>query len=330
MRRGKRSVEGAGRGADVKPGSHLDAQAKHDGELRSSNSKEARAAAVRQRCSKKEFALEAAQAAVQIKLEREAQLIAAVQSKADEAVALRRQLVELTESLECPVCLERTAAYAFACGHCYCCHDECGSASATMCPSCNTPVTSRTKLFGLVSAMGSCIPSAHAGPVASAALERAEEERTALKEQTARIIALEREVASLCALEAAGRELAAGLKVQVSVLEAALNSQHRTEGAEKVVQNKLQEHLPVLHAAQKTCQEQLTSTQAKLATEREEKERCAQQLALYTEMNRELTAKHGKAQVEMAQCRKQAAAAEEALERTQKQEKGWKWSLWGR
>jgi len=178
--------------------------------------------------------------------------------------------------------------------------------------------------------MGSCIPSAHAGPAASAALERAEEQRTALKEQSARITGLEREVASLCALEAAGRELAAGLKVQVSVLEAALKSQHRTEGAEKVVQNKLQEHLPVLHAAQKTCQEQLASTQAKLATEREEKERCAQQLALYTEMNRELTAKNGKAQVEMAQCRKQAAAAEEALERTQKEEKGWTWSLWGR
>jgi len=109
MRRGKRPAEGsgragAGRGADVKPGSHIDAQTKHDGELRNSNSKEARAAAVRQRCSKKEVALEAAEAAVQIKLEREAQLIAAVQSKADEAVALRRQLVELTEASSSSLC----------------------------------------------------------------------------------------------------------------------------------------------------------------------------------------------------------------------------------
>jgi len=76
------------------------------------------------------------------------------QGKADEAAALRHQ-PELTKYNECPWCMERPAKTALTCGHCYCCDEACGSSLAKLCPTCDMPVTSRTRLFG-----ASC-PSQH-------------------------------------------------------------------------------------------------------------------------------------------------------------------------
>jgi len=106
---------------------------------------------VRQRLAAQEMELEASRATVRVKLEkieREAQLSVDVQRRAGEAEALRRQLDDLKESLECAVCMERPATIALSCGHCYCCDAACVSAKVQACPTCQAPILTRTKLFG--------------------------------------------------------------------------------------------------------------------------------------------------------------------------------------
>jgi len=106
---------------------------------------------VRQRLAQREMELEEARATVRVKLEKiecEARLSADVVRRAGEAEVLRRQLEDLHESLECAMCMERPAAIALSCGHCYCCDAACVSANMQACPTCQAPILTRTKLFG--------------------------------------------------------------------------------------------------------------------------------------------------------------------------------------
>ena len=49
---------------------------------------------------------------------------------------------EAEQELECGICMELNATTVLnPSGHCVCCHEECGSASAAVCPMCNKAVT---------------------------------------------------------------------------------------------------------------------------------------------------------------------------------------------
>jgi hypothetical protein len=99
---------------------------------------------VRQRV---DVVLKAALAAVLAKEESETNLLSIVEARVQEANALRvdlsrsfAQLTEVSESVECPLCMERQAGTALSCGHCYCCEEGCPSAELAKCPTCNTAV----------------------------------------------------------------------------------------------------------------------------------------------------------------------------------------------
>ena len=91
--------------------------------------------------------LEIAHAEVQVKRER-------IESDAQLRKVVEGKMSELMEAIECSVCMDRPAATAFSCGHCYCCHSDCGSSYIESCPACAAPVQSRTKLFMYDSVQG--------------------------------------------------------------------------------------------------------------------------------------------------------------------------------
>ena len=62
----------------------------------------------------------------------------------------RRLLADLSDAIECTLCMDRPAGTALTCGHCFCCDDDCESSRATSCPVCSMPVETRTRLYGPV------------------------------------------------------------------------------------------------------------------------------------------------------------------------------------
>jgi hypothetical protein len=61
-----------------------------------------------------------------------------------------QQRAQVSEAIECPLCMEREASTSLSCGHCFCCHADCDdfSAPGAACPMCRVPVTTTIKLFG--------------------------------------------------------------------------------------------------------------------------------------------------------------------------------------
>jgi len=63
-------------------------------------------------------------------------------------------LSDMSDALECIICMEQTQDIALSCGHCYC-----SSCSLTMdvCPTCSKAVTTRIKLFGAVQTLSDMV-----------------------------------------------------------------------------------------------------------------------------------------------------------------------------
>ena len=83
---------------------------------------------------------------------REAQLQSDVMAMSQSVLQLTQTLAECKETLECCVCLERPVCFvAVPCGHHFCGHANCHSSQVAECPTCRTPLTGRTELFGACS-----------------------------------------------------------------------------------------------------------------------------------------------------------------------------------
>jgi len=63
---------------------------------------------------------------------------------------IAEKIKDAEQDLECSICMERNATVVFnPCGHCACCHLDCGTARAIVCSFCNQTVQSRTRIFGM-------------------------------------------------------------------------------------------------------------------------------------------------------------------------------------
>eukprot|EP00961_Rhodomonas_salina_P132090 1778108-Rhodomonas_salina.2 len=81
------------------------------------------------------------------------ELLQRVSEAKTESKDLRSCLDRISGSIECIVCMERSTAFSFNCGHCYCCHPKCPSTRLSeyvhpRCPLCQKKVQKHTKLYG--------------------------------------------------------------------------------------------------------------------------------------------------------------------------------------
>ena len=99
---------------------------------------------------------------------REAQLQSDVMAMSQSVLQLTQTLAECKETLECCVCLERPVRFvAVPCGHHFCGHANCHSSQVAECPTCRTPLTGRTELFGACSWLADMFESIDAAASAS-------------------------------------------------------------------------------------------------------------------------------------------------------------------
>ena len=127
-------------------------------------------APLRQRLAAQDIELQIARATIEVKreqidearcsaLDKQARLLATVDALSSDAAQLRernaRELRELLEEAECPICLERPAATVLLpCGHVCCCHAECHSSEVQECPVCSGAVKGRARLYGAIALLG--------------------------------------------------------------------------------------------------------------------------------------------------------------------------------
>lgn len=82
--------------------------------------------------------------------------------------AMASKMKEAEQELECSICMERSAATALnPCGHCFCCSEDCASASAAVCPMCSRAIESRTRIFGAKVEPTEGISGEHLGAIAA-------------------------------------------------------------------------------------------------------------------------------------------------------------------
>ena len=62
---------------------------------------------------------------------------------------------ELADLVECACCMERPASIALACGHIFCCREDCQSRTISACPTCRRPVdhSKSIELFGMMTSL---------------------------------------------------------------------------------------------------------------------------------------------------------------------------------
>ena len=62
---------------------------------------------------------------------------------------------ELADLVECACCMERPASIALACGHIFCCREDCQSRTISACPTCRRPVdhSKSIQLFGMMTSL---------------------------------------------------------------------------------------------------------------------------------------------------------------------------------
>ncbi|EKX50885.1 hypothetical protein GUITHDRAFT_134979 [Guillardia theta CCMP2712] len=91
-------------------------------------------------------------------LAREADLHYKLSVSTRELKTYRNMADELSEAMECSICLERPARFAFnPCGHCFCCHESCGSFQVRKCPECRVTKKGKLHLYGVFTAISSVL-----------------------------------------------------------------------------------------------------------------------------------------------------------------------------
>ena len=91
-----------------------------------------------------------ADAGARVSVELHGKLVEVKKEKTEAVGQMCQQRAQVSEAIECPLCMEREASTSLSCGHCFCCHADCDdfSAPGAACPMCRVPVTTTIKLFG--------------------------------------------------------------------------------------------------------------------------------------------------------------------------------------
>ena len=91
-----------------------------------------------------------ADAGARVSVELHGKLVEVKKEKTEAVGQMCQQRTQVSEAIECPLCMEREASTSLSCGHCFCCHADCDdfSAPGAACPMCRVPVTTTIKLFG--------------------------------------------------------------------------------------------------------------------------------------------------------------------------------------
>ena len=93
-------------------------------------------------------------------------LVAVKKEKIEAVEQICEQRAQVSEALECPLCMEREASTSLSCGHCFCCHPDCDdfSSPGVSCPMCRVPVTAKIKLYGGIQTLSDMLGlSSHEG-----------------------------------------------------------------------------------------------------------------------------------------------------------------------
>jgi len=96
-----------------------------------------------------------ADAGTRVSEELHGKLVEVKKEKTEAVGQMCQQRAQVSEALECPLCMEREARTSLSCGHCFCCHPECDdfSSPGATCPICRALVTTTIKLFGGIQAL---------------------------------------------------------------------------------------------------------------------------------------------------------------------------------
>ena len=93
-------------------------------------------------------------------------LVAVKKEKIEAVGQICEQRAQVSEAIECPLCMEREASTSLSCGHCFCCHPDCDdfSSPGVSCPMCRVPVTAKIKLYGGIQTLSDMLGlSSHEG-----------------------------------------------------------------------------------------------------------------------------------------------------------------------
>ena len=107
-----------------------------------------------------------ADAGARVSVELHGKLVEVKKEKTESVRQMCQQRAQVSEAIECPLCMEREASTSLSCGHCFCCHPDCDdfSSPGVSCPMCRVPVTAKIKLYGGIQTLSDMLGlSSHGG-----------------------------------------------------------------------------------------------------------------------------------------------------------------------